>query len=218
MSRCANCSPETPRFYTSVGQRESGRRERGSVTLVVVGLLAVLLGFLAMALDLSRLYQARESWQGAIDAAALAGARQLDGTLNGTYNAVLAAQQTLAGLKQGGVLWAGGNLNTVTYRVGPCANPDSATSPLSGGAVTALHWVLESPACTFQGAGASAASSGVSNPAGLQFLEVDSGSQASLTPWFAQFLPGFSSQGTSLSPFGYAVAGYASPLAPLLFR
>ncbi len=218
MSRYAHLYPATSPFHAAASQREQGQREQGSVTLVVVGLLAVLLGFLAMVLDLSRLYQAREAWQGAIDSAALAGARQLDGTLNGTYNAVLAAQQTLAGLKQGGVLFADSNLNTVTYRVGPCANPDSATSALSAGVVTALHWVLESPACAFQGAGASAASSGVSDPAGLQFLEVDSGFQSSLTPWFAQFLPGFSAQGTTLSPFGYAVAGYAAPLAPLLFR
>lgn len=193
-------------------------REQGSVTVVVVGLLVVLLGFLAMVLDLSRLYQARESWQGAIDAAALAGARQLDGTVNGTYNAVLAAQQTLTGLMQGGALSSASNLSSVTYRVGPCANPDSATSPLLAGVVTVLHWTLVSPACTFQGASGSAASSAVSNPAGLQFLEVDSGSQPTLTPWFAQFLPGFSAQNSPLSPYGYAVAGYASPLPPLLFR
>ncbi len=193
-------------------------RERGSVTLVVVGLLVVLLGFLAMALDLSRLYQAREAWQGAIDAAAIAGVRQLDGTLNGTYNAVLTAQQTLNGLNQTGSLLPAINLNTVTFRVGPCSNPDSATSSLQAGLVTALHWSLLSPGCSFQGATNSAASSGVTNPVGLQFLEVDSGSQAGLVPWFAQFLPGWSTQDTLLAPFGYAVAGYASFLPPLLFR
>ncbi len=192
--------------------------EQGSVTVVVAGLLVVLLGFLAMVLDLSRLYQARESWQGAIDAAALAGARQLDGTVNGTVNAVLTAQLTLAGLKQGGALSAGSNLNTVTYRIGPCSSPDSATSALPGGVVTAWHWSQSTPDCTYQGASARALGTGVSNPTGLQFLEVDSGLQAALTPWFAQFLPGFMAQSATLSPYGYAVAGYAAPLPPLLFR
>ncbi len=68
------------------------------------------------------------------------------------------------------------------------------------------------------GATGSSASTGVVDATGLQYLEVDTGAQAALSPYFAQVfsLLGMTSP-AALTPFGYAVAGYVPPPPPLLY-
>ncbi len=195
------------------------KTQSGSVTLILMTVLMVLLAFIAMALDLSRLYVARGTLQTAADAAALAGARQLDNTVAGTLNAVLEAQAVLSryhlALEQNVRLDPG----QATFRLGACANGNRATSALRGGSVTALHWSPLAPDCAFVGATSNSASTGVVDATGLRYLEVDTGMQAALIPYFAQVfnLLGMASP-AALTPFGYAVAGYASPTSPLLYR
>lgn len=53
-------------------------RQKGSVMLVFVLLLPILLGFTGLAVDISRVLQAKQELQNAADAAALAGAAALD--------------------------------------------------------------------------------------------------------------------------------------------
>ncbi|MHB8352836.1 MAG: pilus assembly protein TadG-related protein [Burkholderiales bacterium] len=195
------------------------KKQSGSVTLTLMTVLMVLLAFIAMALDLSRLYLARGTLQTAADAAALAGARQLDNTVTGTLNAVLEAQAVLSryhlALEQNAPIDPG----QATFRLGPCANANSATSALRGGSVSALHWSPQSSECTFVGATSNSVNTGVVDASGLQYLEVDTGTQSALSPYFAQAfnLLGMASP-ASLTPFGYAVAGYVSPTPPLLYR
>jgi Flp pilus assembly protein TadG len=195
------------------------KAQSGSVTLTLMTVLMVLLAFIAMALDLSRLYLARGTLQTAADAAALAGARQLDNTITGSLNAVLEAQAVLSRyhlvLEQNMPL----DPSQATFRLGTCANANSASSALRGGSVTALHWSPMAPECVFVGATNNSASTGVLDATGLQYLEVDTGAQSALTPYFAQVfnLLGMASP-AALTPFGYAVAGYAPPTSPLLYR
>ncbi|MDE2625255.1 MAG: hypothetical protein KGM40_07555 [Betaproteobacteria bacterium] len=192
--------------------------QAGAITLLFATVLAVLLGFLALAIDLSRLYLARSTLQGAADAAALAGARELNDTVAGTVNAVLVAQQVLQRYRLTLENNTAPDPARATFRVGSCPNPDSASSALSGGFVTAPHWVAQSPSCTFVGATANAATTGVTDGTGLRFLEVDSGAQPALTPYFAQALALLGAGPTALTPYGYAVGGRVSPAAPLLYR
>ena len=192
--------------------------QAGAVTLVVASVLLVLLGFVALAVDLSRLYLARSTLQGAADAAALAGARELDGTVAGTVNAVLVAQQVLQHYRLSLENNAAADPSLATFRVGACPNPGSASSAGRNGIVTAIHWTAQGPSCPFFAAGPNAGSTGVSDATGLVFLEVDTGNQAVLSPYFAQVLALFGTAPAPLMPFGYAVAGIPTAAPPLLYR
>src|SRR3989338_2413655 len=60
------------------------KNRQGGAVAVMVGISMVLLvGFLAMVIDLGRLYVAKTGLQNAADAAALSGAKELDGTGTG---------------------------------------------------------------------------------------------------------------------------------------
>ncbi|MDE1941849.1 MAG: hypothetical protein KGI47_01730 [Betaproteobacteria bacterium] len=192
--------------------------QSGSITLVFASVLAVLLGFLALAIDLSRLYLARSTLQGAADAAALAGARELDGTVAGSVNAVFVAQQVLQRYRLTLENNTAPDPALATFRLGPCPNPDSGSSALAGSLVSAPHWSGQSPSCTFVGATANAATTGVTDGTGLRFLEVDSGTQAGLTPYFAQVLALLGAAPAVLTPYGYAVGGKVSSTGTLLYR
>ncbi|MFH1130744.1 MAG: pilus assembly protein TadG-related protein [Pseudomonadota bacterium] len=63
------------------------RSENGSAAIMIALLLAVLLGFVAMVVDVGNLFRVRNELQNAADSAALAGARMLDGTQTGIVNA-----------------------------------------------------------------------------------------------------------------------------------
>src|SRR5260370_23872226 len=60
-------------------RRRTGHRERGVVSIVVALSLAVLIGFVGLALDLGKLYVTKSELQNSADACALAAARDLTG-------------------------------------------------------------------------------------------------------------------------------------------
>lgn len=66
-------------------------KERGAILYVVAAGLVVLIGFAGLAIDLGMLYNVKTDLQNATDAAALAGAWQLNGTPTGINNAVTSA-------------------------------------------------------------------------------------------------------------------------------
>jgi Flp pilus assembly protein TadG len=69
-------------------------KRRGAVLIMFALSLAVIFGFLGLAIDVGRLYIARNEAQAFADAAALAGAVMLDGTAAGLTNATNAAAGT----------------------------------------------------------------------------------------------------------------------------
>lgn len=72
--------------------RVSARNRQGGAVAVMVGLSAVLLfGFLAVVVDLGHVYIAKTELQNAADAAALSGAKDLDGTAAGVASGVAKA-------------------------------------------------------------------------------------------------------------------------------
>lgn len=73
------------------------KNRQGGAVAVMVGISMVLLvGFLALVIDLGHLYIAKTELQNGADAAALAGAKELKGTVTGVASAITMAQQ-LAG-------------------------------------------------------------------------------------------------------------------------
>jgi Flp pilus assembly protein TadG len=66
-------------------------RQRGAILYIVAAGLVVLIGFAGLAIDLGMLYNVKTDLQNATDAAALAGAWQLNGTPTGINNAVTSA-------------------------------------------------------------------------------------------------------------------------------
>lgn len=68
-------------------QQTSTTRQRGAIAILTGITLFVLVGMLALVIDLGHLYLAKAGLQNAADAAALAGAKALDGTAAGIANA-----------------------------------------------------------------------------------------------------------------------------------
>ncbi|MES2071435.1 MAG: pilus assembly protein TadG-related protein [Pseudomonadota bacterium] len=66
--------------------------QRGSVAIMLALCLAVLFGFMGLAVDLSQTYDRKTELQNIADAAALAGAKELNGQLSGINNAITKAQ------------------------------------------------------------------------------------------------------------------------------
>jgi Flp pilus assembly protein TadG len=64
------------------------RSERGAILFIVAAGMMVFIGLAGLALDLGMLYNVKTDLQNATDAAALAGASQLDGTAQGITDAV----------------------------------------------------------------------------------------------------------------------------------
>jgi Flp pilus assembly protein TadG len=77
-----------------LAQRRSRRRsERGVYTLLFALFLPVLCGMIGLAIDVSHFWLVRSQLQNAADAAALAGAKDLDGTSTGRTHALTHASQ-----------------------------------------------------------------------------------------------------------------------------
>lgn len=72
------------------------KRQRGAVAIIVAICIAVLVGMLGLVLDLGHLFVAKTELQNAADAAALSGARELDGTMAGLLQAEIRAIETAA--------------------------------------------------------------------------------------------------------------------------
>src|SRR6266404_3016724 len=112
-------------------QRKDSRKERGSILVMsAIGMLSMLLA-VGLGVDISRFYLAKTELQNAADAAALAGASQLNSTSFGINDAVAAATQamnnydfnnTSVSLPAANVLFAA-NLG------GPYVNANAASAP-----------------------------------------------------------------------------------------
>jgi hypothetical protein len=70
----------------------ASRRQRGAIGIMTALLLPVLIGFLALALDLGRIYNRKTELQALAEGVAISAARKLDGTPEGVSNAIAAAQ------------------------------------------------------------------------------------------------------------------------------
>jgi Flp pilus assembly protein TadG len=77
-------------------QRRPGiKRQNGAVAVMFVGSLTAIIGFLGLALDLSRVYNRKIEMQGVADTIALAAAEKLNGKSSGVSNALAAAQDIM---------------------------------------------------------------------------------------------------------------------------
>jgi Flp pilus assembly protein TadG len=111
------------------GQRRNRRRQRGFILIVMAGASVVLFGCLGLAVDVGRMYIAKNEAQGYADAAALAAALKLDGTSAG----VTAAKNAATGMAD---KWnfmtsnfSGTTVEVATSTAGPWTNANSAPSP-----------------------------------------------------------------------------------------
>ncbi len=167
------------------------KNQQGAVAILVALSLVILVGMLALVVDLGHLYLAKTGLQNAADAAALSGARKLDETLDGINNAVADATETagqntyLHDLGQEAVVLTSANIMFSN-------NPNA----------TAGNWLSVAQA---QAA-----------PAGLTFIKVDTGGR-SLATWFAPVLSLISGGNFSTTTTnGVAVAGrFMTPITPM---
>lgn len=159
------------------------KNRQGGAVAVMVGIsMVVLIGFLAMVIDLGRLYVARAGLQNAADAAALSGAKELHGTLVGISSAVAKAVET-------------GELNSFFGNLG--------RDPVELGSGNDLNntniWFSSSPSGPNWYHGGD--SQVQNNPGDKLFIKVDTAS-GNLTTWFAPIWNIFTT-----STYGSAVAG-----------
>lgn len=169
------------------------KNRQGGAVAVVVGIgLTLIIGFLALVIDLGHLYLARTGQQNAADAAALSGAKELVGTADGIYRARDWAQKLTA---QG----SGDNTGTRNQFFGNLgwenialheANIHFSDSPYSS------TWLTVEQAHE--------------QPAGKYFIKVDTETGAMGT-WFAGIWNFF-----NISTYGSAVAGrFLNDIAPI---
>src|SRR3954470_14244024 len=78
-----------------IRKRQKSRRQGAIIPLLSVSLLA-LFGFVALAIDVGMIAVARTQCQNAADAAAMSGARALNGTRSGGYNTSQATADAVA--------------------------------------------------------------------------------------------------------------------------
>ena len=107
-------------------------RARGAVVVVFALLLVVLLGFVGMALDLGRLYNRKAELQNVADAAALAAARELNGSASGISKALAQAMSTANtfhyqyGMQN--VSWSDAAISFSNQAAGPWSDAGSAAN------------------------------------------------------------------------------------------
>lgn len=168
------------------------KNRQGGAVAVMVGIsMVVLVGFLALVLDLGHLYIAKTELQNAADAAALAGAKELNGTASGVASAVTKAVEIA---KQNRYDFSKPVAITIdNIRVGNCPDPDKAPpGPPVCVMVSALSVTTDSAA------------------ANKYFIEVDT-HQQNLDAWVAPIWNIFTT-----STFGMAVAGrYMVDITPI---
>ena len=175
----------------------SGPRRQGGAVAVIVGLLSVLVlfGMMGIAVDLAYLYARKTELQNAADAAALAGAHEINQTQAGITAAIDAAIAMFAQNATGNLI-AGAAISGANIRFGSCANPSDRLP-------------VRSPNCAFVDSGSIASNA---DAATLSFIEVDTGQTGSRPVFFMRVAGGPSSAAT----FGYAVAGhYLSKITPI---
>ncbi len=173
-------------------------RQRGAIAIIVGLSIFVLIGFLALVLDLGRTYIAKTELQNAADAAALAGAKELDGSTAGIDRALVLACRTA---RQNQYDFATEQVATVA------ATSDCDGNPLAAGLAYAVSDYPNGPWTPVT----SFSPNGVPNPGTKAYLRVDTGLR-DLNTWFARIW-----DITRTRTFGMAVAGRYPPsaLAPL---
>jgi Flp pilus assembly protein TadG len=111
-------------------------RQQGVIAIVFALMLALLLGFIGLSLDLGRLYNRDLELQAAANAAALAAARQLNGTSAGVAAAISQASSSTASLRyqygQLALTWSDAALSFGTSANGAWIDAASAQSSPDG--------------------------------------------------------------------------------------
>jgi Flp pilus assembly protein TadG len=87
--RCRRTSRLLPYLYSRRG------RERGAIAVMFVVLLMVILGFIGLALDLSRVYNRKAEMQAVADGVAISAATRLNGTSSGISEAIQVARDVM---------------------------------------------------------------------------------------------------------------------------
>lgn len=126
------------------------KNEDGAVVIYVTLIIAAFIGVGGLALDASRAFTLREEMQQAADAAALAGAWQLDGTTAGAARADAAARAVVANNQK----WASGGSTAVTIAAGTAGVQFMGAVPASDDAALTFRttpplnhiWVRTAPA------------------------------------------------------------------------
>lgn len=134
------------------------QRQRGAIAIMVGFLIIALIGMLGIVIDLGHLYVRKTELQNAADAAALAGARQLNGQAGG-ISAAAASAIAIAAANASDLGKSAVAITNAQIRFGP--TPDGAWSDLA----------------TAQG-----------NPANMRFIRIDTAgiAQGTRPTWFMQ--------------------------------
>lgn len=169
-------------------------RQGGAVAVMVAAGLVMIIGFLAMVIDLGHLYIAKTELQNAADAAALSGAKQLNGTLLGVYN-------TAAGIDCG-------NKGAVQCAIETAATNKYDLSSSTVDITIADIWVGDCPDDSCMVAASSITSN--ADAARMTFLKVHTRNRNMVT-WFARIW-----NILNMSTYGMAVAGkYSIDVSPV---
>ena len=113
----------------SVTRRDEKRQDRGFVLVTMAVSSVVLLGALGLAVDIGRMYIAKNEAQSYADAAALAAALKLDGTSTGVTNAQTAAGAVPDKWNFGTTAFSSPTVEVATSLSGPWTNASSPPNP-----------------------------------------------------------------------------------------
>lgn len=118
------------------------QRQTGSISLLLVLTLLLMLGFTGLALDTARVYNRRAELQGVADAAALAAARELNGTAAGVNAAVSKAAAVVNRFKyaydRAEITW---NDSAIEFSSSPAPNGAWKSSGSAASAPTGVYYV-----------------------------------------------------------------------------
>jgi hypothetical protein len=159
-------------------------RQGGAVAIIVGICMVIFIGFLAMVIDLGHLYVAKTGLQNAADAAALSGAKELDGTTTGISNAVARAESVA-------------QHNTFFDSTGQMAVALDYSN----------IYFCDSPSC----ASWANVSNASNNPSNMYFIKVDTASR-NLTTWFAPIWGILQTSTSGIAVAGRYPPGQLAPL------
>jgi len=103
-------------------------REGGAIAIMCMMGLVIIIGFLALALDLSQLYNRKVELQNAADTVALAAAYELNGSTQGVGNAIAQAAERFSSAMPGALTYRYGQLR-LTWSPDALAFASSPTGP-----------------------------------------------------------------------------------------
>lgn len=168
--------------------------QRGAVAILMGFILVILVAMLALAIDLGHAYLAKSGLQNGADAAALAGAKEL----NGTYDGVQAARTVAIEIAR---------QNTYDF------SKPVATNAADGGLEITVGSCPDDGSCTMEPVDSITDDALAGDKT---FLKVDTG-QRYVEPWFARIFQMIEYEGTDhVDTFGMAVAGrYLVEVTPM---